>query len=82
MASTKIRLPRYRRIPKPPPMRLTDRDKRIIETLHAYDGMLGFSQIRRLFFTGKSQAEHRLKLLTNTNIRTDQTKPNADVCQR
>ena len=63
MASTKIRLPRYSRIPKPTPMRLTDRDKRIIEIIHAYDGMLGFSQIRRLFFTGKSQAEHRLKLL-------------------
>ncbi len=44
-------------------MRLTERDIRILEAVHAYDGMLGFSQIQRLFFTGKSQAEHRLKLL-------------------
>ena len=44
-------------------MRLTERDIRILEAVHAYDGMLGFQQIKRLFFTGKSQAEHRLKLL-------------------
>ena len=44
-------------------MRLTERDRHILEAIHAYDGMLGFSQIRRLFFTGKSQAEERLKLL-------------------
>jgi len=44
-------------------MRLTARDKRILESIHTYDGMLGFSQIKRLFFTGKSQAEERLKLL-------------------
>lgn len=57
------RLPRYRRVSKPPSMRLTERDKRIIEAVHAYDGMLSFPQIQRLFFTGKSQAEQRLKLL-------------------
>jgi hypothetical protein len=44
-------------------MRLTARDKRILEAVHAYDGMMGFTQIQRLFFGGKSQAEHRLKLL-------------------
>jgi len=44
-------------------MRLTDRDIRILEAIHAYDGMLGFSQILRMFFTGKSQAEQRMKLL-------------------
>jgi hypothetical protein len=44
-------------------MRLTARDKRILEAVHAYDGMMGFSQLQRLFFGGKSQAEHRLKLL-------------------
>lgn len=44
-------------------MRLTARDRRILEAIHAYDGILGFSQIKRLFFTGKSQAEERLKLL-------------------
>jgi len=44
-------------------MRLTERDRRILEAVHAYDGMLSFPQIQRLFFTGKSQAEVRLKLL-------------------
>lgn len=31
--------------------------------IHTYDGLLSFSQIQRLFFTGKSQTEQRLKLL-------------------
>lgn len=44
-------------------MRLTERDRHILEAIHAYDGMLGFSHIRRLFFTGKSQAEERMKRL-------------------
>ena len=60
---TKKRLPRYGRIKIPPKMRLTERDIHILEAVHAYDGMLGFSQIQRLFFTGKSQTEQRLKLL-------------------
>ena len=59
----KIRLPRYGRIKIPPNMRLTERDQHVLEAIHAYDGMLGFSQIQRLFFTGKSQTEQRLKLL-------------------
>jgi len=44
-------------------MRLTERDRRIFEAVHTYDGMLSFPQIRRMFFTGKSQTEQRLKLL-------------------
>ena len=44
-------------------MRLTERDRRILEAVHSYDGVLSFTQIRRLFFTGKSQTEQRLKLL-------------------
>ena len=44
-------------------MRLTKRDIDILQAVHTYDGMLGFSQIKRLFFTGKSQTEQRLKLL-------------------
>ena len=47
----------------PPAMCLTKRDRQILEAIHSFDGMLGFPQIRRLFFTGKSQAEERLKLL-------------------
>lgn len=59
----KIKLPRYGRIKFPPKMELTERDKRILEAVYAYDGILSFSQVQRLFFTGKSQAELRLKLL-------------------
>ena len=63
MKKNKSRLPRYGRAANPPNMRLTERDRHILEAIHAYDGMLSFSQIRRLFFSGKSQAEERLKLL-------------------
>lgn len=59
----KQRLPRYGRVRQPPAMRLTKRDQRIFEAIHNYDGMLGFSQIQQRFFSGKSQTEHRLKLL-------------------
>ncbi|MCB2160504.1 replication-relaxation family protein [bacterium] len=31
--------------------------------MNAFDGMLGFSQLKRMFFTGTSQAKQRLKLL-------------------
>lgn len=63
MAEKQQRLPRYGRGPNPPSMRLTERDRRILEAVHAYDGLLSFSQIQRLFFTGKSQTELRLRLL-------------------
>lgn len=57
-------------------MRLTERDTRILEAIHAYDGILSFSQIQRLFFTGKSQAEQRLKLLYQNRFinRPDKTE--------
>jgi hypothetical protein len=63
MAERKQKLPKYRRVGNPPPMRLTKRDKKILETIHAFDGMLGFPQIKKLFFTGTSQAKERMKLL-------------------
>lgn len=63
MIIKKKHLPRYGRVTDPPPMRLTERDRNILQAIHAYDGVLSFSQIQRLFFTGKSQAEQRLKLL-------------------
>jgi hypothetical protein len=44
-------------------MRLTERDRRILEAIHTHDGLLSFSQLQRMFFTGKSQAEERLTLL-------------------
>lgn len=44
-------------------MRLTERDRRILEAIHSHDGILSISQIERLFFTGSSQAKHRMMLL-------------------
>ncbi len=63
MTETNVLLPKYGRASNPPAMRLTPRDRHILEAIHTYDGMLSFSQIQRLFFSGKSQAEERLKLL-------------------
>jgi len=56
-------LPRYRRSDNPPPMKLTERDKHILEAVHAYDGMLADYQIQALFFTGRTQMKLRTKLL-------------------
>ena len=44
-------------------MHFTRRDSRILEAIHAYDGMLGAHQIRRMFFTGERQCRGRLSLL-------------------
>jgi hypothetical protein len=44
-------------------MRLTSRDSRILEAVHAFDGILADHQIQRLFFTGKTQAQLRTRLL-------------------
>lgn len=46
-------------------VRLTDRDICIMETIHAFDGVLSQRQIDRLFFGGygASTARHRLRLL-------------------
>ncbi|MBZ0285217.1 MAG: replication-relaxation family protein [Anaerolineae bacterium] len=57
------RLPIFQRADHTPIMRLTERDKHILEAVHAYDGMLADYQIHALFFTGKSQMQVRTKLL-------------------
>lgn len=57
------RLPTYHRAENPPPMHLMARDRHILEAIHAYDGMMGDYQIRRLFFTGERQTRGRLSLL-------------------
>lgn len=58
-------MPRYARVDEAhlPPMQLTARDKRILETIHAYDGLLSDLQIQQLFFSGKSAMQVRLMLL-------------------
>lgn len=44
-------------------MLLTERDERIMEAVHAFDGVLSDYQIRRLFFTGERQTRGRLSML-------------------
>ena len=55
----------YQRPKKPTPMRLTERDKEIQETIHAFDGMMSLKQIDRLFFSGqgRSQPRKRMRIL-------------------
>jgi hypothetical protein len=59
------RLPQYMRAVdlNVPPMRLTERDGRILEAIHAFDGLLSDQQIKRLFFRGTSQMQLRMRLL-------------------
>ena len=73
------KLPRYGRIPDPPPMRLTGRDQHILEAIQAYDGLLSFAQIQRMFFSCKSQAERRLMLLYQNRY---VNRPNYDERRR
>lgn len=49
--------------PHIPAMRITPRDARIMEALHAFDGVLSDEQIKRLFFTGTTQMQLRMRLL-------------------
>lgn len=44
-------------------MRFMPRDGKILQALHAYDGVLAEYQIKELFFTGWSQARLRLRFL-------------------
>lgn len=46
-------------------IRLTERDIKILETIHAFDGMMSLAQIDRLYFSGKgrTQPRHRMRLL-------------------
>ncbi len=55
----------YQRASSPSPIRLTERDKHILETIHAFDGTLSLKQIDRLFFSGqgRSQPRARMRLL-------------------
>lgn len=47
----------------PRPMHFTQRDSRILEAIHAFDGMMGQYQLQRLFFTGQRQCRGRLSVL-------------------
>jgi len=45
--------PIYARRAKPGPIALTSRDKRILETIYAFDGMMSLKEIDRLFFSNR-----------------------------
>lgn len=52
----------YQRSSQPQPIRITSRDKRILETIHAFDGLLSLRQIDRLFFSGKERSQPRTRM--------------------
>jgi hypothetical protein len=47
-----------------PSFRLTERDKQILETIHAFDGMLSLRQIDQLFFSGAGRTQPRSRMRT------------------
>jgi len=55
----------YQRSIQPQPISITSRDKRILETIHAFDGIISLRQIDHLFFSGRyrSQPRARMRLL-------------------
>lgn len=46
----------------PRPIRITERDKQILETIHAFDGMISRKQVDRLFFSGKGRTQPRQRM--------------------
>ena len=70
------RLPRYKRSKTPPPMRLTDRDKRVIEWVYLFRFLTG-GQIRLLEFesVSKTACQRRLSLLYHNKYLSAIQKP-------
>lgn len=62
MAIMPVRRQPYQRSTSPLPIRLTSRDKRILETIHAYDGLLSLRQVDKLFFSGKGRSQPRTRM--------------------
>lgn len=54
----------YQRPRAPFPMRLTERDKAVLETIYAFDGMLSLRQIDRLFYSGQGRTQPRQRMRT------------------
>ena len=52
----------YRRLAPPPPIRITARDKNIIEIIHAFDGIISLRQIDHLFFSGRKRSQPRSRM--------------------
>jgi len=60
--SDRRRASRYKRLEKPRPMRLTERDKQVIKAVNDFR-MLRQDQVQRLFFPSRNTAQVRLWLL-------------------
>jgi len=73
---TKTRLPRYKKAKTPPPMRLTDRDKRIVEAVYQLR-FLTRDQIKKLEFEEGSMTacQRRLSLLFHNGYLSAVHKP-------
>ena len=56
---TRTRASRHKRLSNPPPMRLTDRDRRVIKVVNDYR-IIRQDQIQRLLFPSKNTAQNRL----------------------
>lgn len=54
----------YRRLVPPQPIRITARDKNILETIHAFDGIISLRQIDHLFFSGRNRSQPRARMRT------------------
>jgi hypothetical protein len=52
----------YTRPKHPTPIRLTERDHKILETLHVFDGMLSLTQVDQLFFAGRGTTQPRARM--------------------
>ena len=52
----------YRRSLPPQLIRITARDKRILETIHAFDGIISLRQIDHLFFAGRNRSQPRARM--------------------
>lgn len=59
----------------PTNLRLTDRDKRIIEAIYDHDGLLADYQIQRLFFSKKRWMQQRLQQLCQHHYLQQPTRP-------
>ena len=72
----KTRLPRYKRAKNPPPMKLTDRDKRVIEWVYLFR-FLTRDQIKLLEFesVSKTACQRRLSLLYHNKYLSAIHKP-------
>jgi hypothetical protein len=58
----RIRQTPYVRKPNPPAIRLTRRDRQILEASHTFDGLMSLKQIDRLFFSGSGGTWPRERL--------------------